>query len=55
MQYYMRIGTYNIASTILLSVSIWDPRMLCDIGYTLDQFYVRPDDDSVELKYVVIR
>ena len=49
------IGTYNTAPTILLIVSIWDPRMHCNIRYTLDQFYVRADDNSAELKYVAMR
>jgi len=45
----------SMVDAVLLIVSIWDPRMHCDIWYTLDQFYVRPGDDSVELKHVAMR
>ena len=37
---------------IIYHDAFWDPRMHCDICYTLYQFYVRPDNDSVELKRV---
>jgi hypothetical protein len=45
----------NMVDAVLLIVSIWDPRMHCDIRCTLDQFYVRLDDDSAESKHVAMR